>query len=169
MRRYNPALIAPNYSSAWRLGVAHDQAFCTLTMPTVGTRTWNTLERIVAEWQAPAALDPYALINWPATPLPFFVRDNGVRYALNITGYAALPSCYWIPYNGNALTSDAVYEMWSTSSSGSAAIPAFTMTISRRTQLCCDETAGTNYTATPYSPYGQPYPVYYPITTVPVP
>ena len=169
MRRYNPGQLAAAYQPVrWNPARVHDQAFGTLLFPGNGLRRWYTTNRVVTEWQVPADLSPFALITWPSTVLPFYVRDNGTRYALRTSGFENLPLIFSVPYAGQTLTADCVFEFWSTSSAGSAVVNDFTAQISRRDQLSCGETTGTQYTATVYSPYTQPYPLYYPITTVPV-
>lgn len=109
---------------------------------------------------------PFAIIRWPETDVPLFIRANGTRYSLN-KDFDNAPQCWSIPYAGQVIDSSAVFEYWSANEvPGEADIPDVTLTISPRKQLLWTETAGDEYVATPYSIYGRPYPVYLPISMV---
>lgn len=146
--------------------IPHDQGFATLTLPATGALTWTVSDRIVAEFMALDVLLPFAVIRWPETLTPFYVRSKGTRYAFN-TDFENPPACWSVPYAGQVLDSNAVFEYWSCGDiPGGETIPDVILTISPRKQLAYTETAGDAYLATPYSIYGRPYPVYLPISMV---
>jgi len=159
MRRFVP-LVAQT-ARRFVPAVAHDQAFDTLVLASASV-VWTVSNRIVVEYMTDGALGQFALIAWPATLLPFYVRSGGTRYALN-DDFTGAPICWSTPYAGQILDDTSVFEFWGDGASGSAALPQISLTISQRTQLCCDETEGYVNTSTQYLPYCQPYPVYFPI------
>jgi hypothetical protein len=166
MRRFVPALIAANTARRFVGAVPHDQAFATLVLPAPGELTWTVQDRIVAEFMALDIEGPFAIIRWPVTLTPFFIRANGTRYALNAE-FDNPPGCWSVPYAGQVITSEAVFEYWSAGDiPGGEDIPDVTLTISLRKQLNYTETLGDEYIATPYSIYGRPYPVSLPISMV---
>jgi len=163
MRRFRElqADVRPSY----RPVIGHDQAFDTLTFPAPGPLAWTTFNRIICEWGVQTLPEAFALIDWPTLTLPLFIRANSTRYALN-TIAVGQPHCYSVPYAGQVLPTNACFELWSgITAPGSITLPAFTMTISYRTQLCCGETTGEAYNGSLYSPYCRPYPIYLPICT----
>lgn len=167
MRRFIPAVVASNTARRHVAAIPHDQAFATLLLPNPGALTWTVQDRIVAEFMPLDVPVNFAIIRWPETNLPLYIRANGTRYALN-TDFTNGPSCWSVPYAGQVLTTEAVFEYWSCGTIPGGVTPGnVTLTISPRKQLAWSDTAGDSYTATPYSNYGRPYPVYLPISMIP--
>lgn len=136
--------------------------FDSLLLPAAGTLVWTTSNRIVAEYSAPIGVS-FAILAWPVTNLPFYVRANGTRYAFN-SDYPGAPVAYSTPYAGQLLTSGAVFEFWGYTEAGTMDLPDTTLTISLRADGCgCCNDEPTTITGTPYSPYCAPYPLYYPL------
>lgn len=166
MRRFVPAQVAANTTRRHVGAIPHDQAFATLVLPDTGALVWTIQDRIVAEFMALDITTAFAIIRWPATPLPLFIRANGTRYALN-ANFDNPPSCWSVPYAGQVLTSEAVFEYWSGGTIPGGVTPGdITLTISPRKQLNYCQTLGDEHIATPYSNYGRLYPVYLPISMV---
>lgn len=166
MRRFLPAVPLETARKRYVGAIPHDQGFATLLLPAPGELTWTVADRIIAEFMALDVPGPFAIIRWPSTPIPLFIRANGTRYALN-TDFANPPACWSIPYAGQVIDSEAVFEYWSANEiPGGEDIPDITLTISPRKQLNYTETSGVAYEATPYSIYGRPYPVSLPISMV---
>lgn len=161
MRRNNPVIrgVTKRVNPLRR----HDQAYDTLILPSTGTLAWTAFNQVLAVYQVSVVGSAFACISWPATTLPLFVRYNGIRYRLNAAASAG-PVCFSVPYKGQTLGMSALFEIWSAGTvSGSATIPDLEITISKRTQLCCDETEGTEHRATPYSLVYRKFPICFPI------
>ena len=73
-----------------------DQAFATLVLPAPGVLSWSTFNRIVMEWGTTETTEAFALIAWPETTLPLYVRANGTRYKLSGT-IVGEPLCGSVP------------------------------------------------------------------------
>jgi len=160
MRRYNPLVARPK--PRFNPLSARDQAYTRLLLPAAGELTWTATNHIVAIYRInPPGFGPFALVRWPSTLLPLYVRDAGVRYTLNSNAQAA--DIYGVPYAGQVLTANAIFELWA-AGEAPVTLPAYTLTISPRVQLaCCCGDEQTTISAALYYPYCQPYPICLPI------
>ena len=157
--RYNPLI--ERAAHAYNPLVAKGQQYSYLILPAAGSLTWTSLNHIVAVYKLPYDFNYFALIDWPATALSIFVRDNGTRYKLNDSSPAQ--SIYSVPYAGQVLSHNAIFEVWNAGASPTT-FPEYSLTISYRTQICCcDDSEGVEYTALLYLPVCESYPVCLPI------
>ena len=143
-----------------------DQAFATLVLPAPGVLSWSTFNRIVMEWGTTETTDAFALISWPTTTLPLYVRANGTRYKLSGT-IVGEPMCWSVPYAGQVLYPNVtVFEMWSgIEAPGAETVADIELTISYRKQLTCCDSSSDEYQGTLYYQYCNYYPVCLPICT----
>lgn len=159
MRRYNPLVARPKPRFNPLRG--RDQAYTGLLLPAAGGLTWTATNHIVAIYRInPPGFGPFALVRWPSTLLPLYVRDAGVRYVLNPLPDADI---YGVPYAGQILTAAAIFEFWA-AGDGPVVLPSTTILISPRVQLaCCCGDDQTTISAALYYPYCAGYPIYLPI------
>ena len=159
MRRYNP-LVAQT-DKRFNPLLARGQVYDTLELPAAGVLVWTALGHIVAIYRVTTDFGHFALVSWPDTALPLFVRDQNQRYCLN----DADPSIYVysLPYTGQLLTAAAIFEVWNAGDSP-VTFPAYSIVISPRTQICCgDEAVGAEHATSLYLPACETFPICLPI------
>lgn len=161
MKRFNPIIRQTTGSKS--PVIVHDQAYDTLLLPAAGVISWTALGHIVVEYNATAVPGPFALVSWPRTDLPLFVRDNGKVYYIN-NDQTPKPIRFATRYSGQTLSQYAIFEIWAAGPSpGSVTLPDIALRISHRTQLCCGETEGTQWLGSLYVKECNTYPLCFPI------
>lgn len=158
MSRFKPLIIRsrPRFNPLRPRGATYSS----LVLPAAGELSWTAANRIAAFYCInPPGFGVFSLIRWPSTLLPLFVVQDGRRYALN----QGAADVFAAPYEGQVLDETAVFELW-TAGTSPVDLPAYTLTISPRVQLCCcSDSTPTPESAQLYYPYCHPFPIYLPL------